>query len=669
MLRKLGPFRWFFLLLITLFLAAVPVRATVTVLSYWHMGEHDPGAVSGGRCNSTVDSVGGDTLAFAPESGHYPYYTNGVAASAAQQTGSSLGVAITNGEYGTAAVVTTAGDNFGIECWVNPGTNNTGSQILAYNGLRGNGWGIYQNGTNFEGLFGGEIFFGAGTAIATPGTWIHLALVRNNGDTTLYTNGVPVSTTAEAPLTPSTSFTVGGDAQFGDYFTGVIDEVRVFTFTAGQFSTNDLLYFQTPPGVYNLASTNYNEGASAGTDTVVLTTSPANAVWTATANATWLHLPSTSGVGNSNILFGFDDNPGVPRKGTLTIADQSVTVSQGQATLSFPLSYTGFYGCDFMEIPASGGATNVPMTVTPNVGQWTCSASANWIHVQTASGTGSTDIAFTADPNTNGTVRWNYDGVSFDSAEGPFRSVNTKFLVYQQASTPGPGQATYQFTGHLIPYLPQDAPANASAALLSVASNDVFYLTMTLVTGAPVVYSATYACGVNNITFSVPSRGLVYSASFEDFEVLDEVNSPNELRWGAANLDSTVGMIFWADDLTSTALANGDMPNPLNLTGFHSGESFSQIFLINGNGENPTLFMGDLVPMPTLNITPQPGTNVIWWVTSDATYTPVLQSTTSLTGGSDWQTVTNAPVTLGLTNSVALPESAPADQFFRLKIL
>ncbi|MGH8024258.1 MAG: hypothetical protein ACRED1_11785, partial [Limisphaerales bacterium] len=132
----------------------------------------------------------------------------------------------------------------------------------------------------------------------------------------------------------------------------------------------------------------------------------------------------------------------------------------------------------------------------------------------------------------------------------------------------------------------------------------------------------------------------------------------------------TVNMTFWARDFSETALPNGNMPNPLNLTGFHNGDSFAQIILYNGTGGNPTLFTGNLVPMPTLNITPgQTGTNLLWWVTSDATYTSVLQSSTNLNAGSGWQTVTNAPVVSGLTNSVALPQSATPNQFFRLKIL
>lgn len=645
-------------------------RATVTVLSYWHMGEADSGAAVGGSCTNTVDSVGGDTLTFAPSGGLYPKYTSAVATAASQHTRSTLALTLVPRQYGTASAVTTVVNNFGIECWVNPGNITNAGSVLAYNGVRSDGWGLYQNATNFEVLYGGAAFLGSGTAIAQAGTWTHLALVRSNNVTILFTNGVVAFTnTATVPIAPSGAFTVGGDAVYSEFFAGSIDEVRVFTFAAGQFSTNDLLYYQSPPAIFSLGSSNYTESAVAGTNTVVLTANPTTASWTATANASWLHLAETSGVGGTNVSFSFDDNPGVPRTGTLTIAGQTATVSQAQAAISFPLDYTYYYGCDYMETSNSAGTYTVPITVTPNVGQWTCAADASWIHILTPSGTGSANLIFTVDANpTNGTARWDYNGIFFNSVGNGNPSYNTKFLVFQQAPSPGPGQQTYQFTGNLIPYLPQYIPTNASAALRSVQSNDVFYLTMTLVTGAPTVYYDGYACGVNDITFSVPSRGLFYSASFEDFEVVYSVNNPNELRWDDDGVDSTVDMIFWARDFTDTALPNDNMPDPLNLTGFHNGESFAQIILFDGVGENPELFYGNLVPMPVLSIAPEPpGSSVLSWVTSDATYTNQLQATANLNTGAIWQNVANSPVTSGLTNSVTVPNLGQ-QRFFRLQL-
>jgi hypothetical protein len=209
-----------------------------------------------------------------------------VAASA--ETGSTLALVTTNGQYETAPVATNLTDNFGIECWVNPSSTAAGGHVLAHNGLRGNGWGLYQAGANFEVLYGGVIFFGSAPAAA--GTWTHLALVRSNGVAILYANGVPNSTNSAAvPITPSGSFTVGGDASFSEYFTGAIDEVRVFTFASGAFSTNDLLLNST-----NIFVSNTNDNG-AGSLRAAVTNARSGAVITFATNLSGQTILLTNG--------------------------------------------------------------------------------------------------------------------------------------------------------------------------------------------------------------------------------------------------------------------------------------------------------------------------------------------------------------------------------------
>jgi predicted outer membrane repeat protein len=254
-----------------LLLAASSARATITVLDYWHMGENDLGPVAGNYCSNIVDSVGGNNLTNADALNYFGVYTNGVSPSAAAETGSTVAVVFTNSEFATAALATTASDNFGIECWVNPGTNVSGGHILANNGARNNGWGLYLSGTNFQVIFGGSAFFNP--VPATPNAWTHLALVRTNGISTFYTNGVAAGPTfANSPLPPTGTFTVGGDALFPDEtFSGAIDEVRVFTVAAGAFSTNDLLFYSPNVLVYNTSD------ADAGSLRAALASAPSGA--------------------------------------------------------------------------------------------------------------------------------------------------------------------------------------------------------------------------------------------------------------------------------------------------------------------------------------------------------------------------------------------------------
>jgi DNA-binding beta-propeller fold protein YncE len=80
----------------------------------------------------------------------------------------------------------------------------------------------------------------------------------------------------------------------------------------------------------SLGTTNLLEAPPAGSDSVVLSVEPTSATWTAKANAAWLYLSAAnqSGTGSANVIFTFAANSGVTRTGTLTIAGQTLTVSQ-----------------------------------------------------------------------------------------------------------------------------------------------------------------------------------------------------------------------------------------------------------------------------------------------------------------------------------------------------
>jgi microcystin-dependent protein len=227
-----------FVLLLT-FLATS--HAAVTNVAWYRLGENDPGAASGVVVTGSTTNLMGfqNLMAFGG-----PRYTNRFATAAASQVGSRLSVNF-NGtsQYLSNAVISTVVNNFGVEAWVKPNATENGNRTIVYNGVpTANGWGFLQRGgTEYMGSLGGMTAFGSGTASA--GTWTHLALVRDNGTTTFYVNGVASGTSLGNPTPATNSFMVGAHPQFvaNTWFNGAVDEVRVFTFAAGQFSTNDLL--------------------------------------------------------------------------------------------------------------------------------------------------------------------------------------------------------------------------------------------------------------------------------------------------------------------------------------------------------------------------------------------------------------------------------------------
>jgi sugar lactone lactonase YvrE len=123
--------------------------------------------------------------------------------------------------------------------------------------------------------------------------------------------------------------------------TGITNGVASFAFTATANNRTaeltvlgQIIYITQGGPAYSLGTTNLLEGPAMGTDSVVLAVSPPTGTWTASTNATWLHLSaaSQSGTGSTNVVFSFDANPGVTRTGTLTIGGQTLNITQAGAS-------------------------------------------------------------------------------------------------------------------------------------------------------------------------------------------------------------------------------------------------------------------------------------------------------------------------------------------------
>jgi len=283
------------------------VQATITNVALYRLGENDPGAVSGGTVSSnTYDLAGGHHLI------RYgiPVYTNSVSTNAATQLGSSLAVHFNGAnQYFSNAVFTTVIDNFGLEAWVRPNnTNPSPGRFIAYNGYVTNGWGLLQSGNAYGFVFGDVVAVGA-TNSAVMDVWTHVAVVRNNGTSTLYINGIASGTNGLAPRPVTGGFAVGAPAlnPFPAYlFNGTIDEVRVFTFAAGQFSPNDLsFYAPIPPAVTTLPATGVSNNAATLNGTANPGGSPTTAwfQWGTTTNYGNLTSPQPVGSGYFNTNF------------------------------------------------------------------------------------------------------------------------------------------------------------------------------------------------------------------------------------------------------------------------------------------------------------------------------------------------------------------------------
>jgi len=267
------------------------------------------------------------------------------------------------------------------EAWVNIGAAKCNTILSRGNGNNASTDYIFQVG--YDGTTCGVMkvsLFGAGgwdssASLVPLHTWTHVAATYDGTNKQFYINGVLDHTNNRAG-----SLYLSGSAMYlgrqgvncdCNFFQGQLAEVRIWNTirTAAEIVSDMNISSGPQPGLvayYHLnegtgtnandASGNGNtatiengagwsnsvppfpvpavlglttrvEGPAAGTDSVVLSNSLA---WTATTNAAWLHLSvaNQSGLGSTNVIFTFDANPGATRVGALTIAGQTLAITQ-----------------------------------------------------------------------------------------------------------------------------------------------------------------------------------------------------------------------------------------------------------------------------------------------------------------------------------------------------
>ena len=121
-----------------------------------------------------------------------------------------------------------------VEGWVKPSGLGTGFQQLAVKETTGNlVYGLYSNSDTNRPQ--SQVTVGSprlldGTAALPAGLWSHLAVTYDGTTQRLYVNGTQVSSSAISGTisTSSGPFKIGGNSIWGEWFNGLIDEVRVY---------------------------------------------------------------------------------------------------------------------------------------------------------------------------------------------------------------------------------------------------------------------------------------------------------------------------------------------------------------------------------------------------------------------------------------------------------
>jgi hypothetical protein len=141
---------------------------------------------------------------------------------------------------------------------------------------------------------------------------------------------------------------------------------------------------------YSVSPTTYSPGSAGGSSTVAVTTG-GGCPWTAASNVPWATVSQGTGSGPGNVQIAVEATSGPPRSGTVVVAGQVVTITQG-ASCSFNVSPLN------QSFAAQGGSGSATIEA-PSGCAWNVSADVQWITLTTAtSGSGNGAFGFAVDP-------------------------------------------------------------------------------------------------------------------------------------------------------------------------------------------------------------------------------------------------------------------------------
>jgi len=245
------PFKTLFLTFGFIWATLLSADASIIVLSHWQMGEEL------GDTDGRLDSVGGRH--FSVSSGPVEF-SGSVAPSA---TGSTVATNVRGntgraGFFGPNTTTFMPADNWGFEVWVRSENTTQNIDLFRVGGVTENGnLKIGQLGANWGASYHNISWIGASGGTGQPVVaeeWTHLAIVRDNGITSFYINGVAQAGTSTGAPVWGTSLHLGVMPGGGSGWTGDVDDARAFTFNPGEFNpAQDLLLATVVPEPNTLA--------------------------------------------------------------------------------------------------------------------------------------------------------------------------------------------------------------------------------------------------------------------------------------------------------------------------------------------------------------------------------------------------------------------------------
>jgi len=151
---------------------------------------------------------------------------------------------------------------------------------------------------------------------------------------------------------------------------------------------------------YSLSATTVSYSSSGGSGSVGVT-APSGCAWTATSNVGWIAITSGgSGTGNGTVNYSVTANTSSSAlMGSVTIAGQTFTVTEGAGACTYSLSASG-------TAAAPGGGLYSVNVTAPSGCAWTANNTNSWINITGGgSGTGNGTVSFSVTANSSGAMR------------------------------------------------------------------------------------------------------------------------------------------------------------------------------------------------------------------------------------------------------------------------
>ena len=293
----------------------VPSTFVIFLLFFWALPLNMSAQASGLVASYSFNEGSGTTVADASGNGN-----NGTISSATWSTAGKYGNALAFN--GTSARITINDSTslhltttMTLEAWVNPSTVNAAWRDVIYKGNDN----YYLEGTSDRvfpavgGTFGAANANVFGTTSLAVNTWTHLAATYDGATLRLYVNGTQVSSSARTGnlATSTNPLQIGGDSLYGQNFSGMIDEVRIYNvaLTQAQIQSDmntpigSLPDIQAPTAPSNLTATaasssQINLSWTASTDNVGVTNYLVERC--VTASCTFAQIATTAGTTFNN---------------------------------------------------------------------------------------------------------------------------------------------------------------------------------------------------------------------------------------------------------------------------------------------------------------------------------------------------------------------------------